>query len=451
MTPGDPTYIYRMTNIFIQDNVLFFTTRPSADHLHGGIAVENTDGITISGNQITNGSAVLQSDSTKAAISLIGSVATSTITDAVIQNNYIAGWSPGIRVWADSVAGALLIQRNVVYTEERPLNFYSSTALQVFPATAVVTVDHNTLVASSTYDAAVIDSFVSGSGTTVGSSLLMQNNILGNSSGGVGPPYTYFNMTGMFSGAVTIDYNLYWGISSTLRRFIVAAGNQTWAQWQALGYDTHSIGPNTDPELASVAGQDFHLLGSSPCIFAASDGTDIGAYPDLAPPPSASFIASPTTGLAPLMVQFADASTGSPSSWSWSFGDGGTSSLSNPTHQYAAVGAYTVSLAVANSAGSSTVTKAGYITILSPLSLILSADKPGALPGDTVTYTVAYRNMGQLPLANVQLVEQLPAGTTYVPGSASSSGVCDGRQVAWNLGALAAGASGTVTFSVTMN
>ena len=78
-------------------------------------------------------------------------------------------------------------------------------------------------------------------------------------------------------------------------------------------------------------------------------------------------------------------------------------------------------------------------------------DKPGAFPGDTVTYTVAYRNMGQLPLANVQLVEQPPAGTTYVPGSASSSGVCDGRQVAWNLGALAAGASGTVTFSVTMN
>ena len=163
-----------------------------------------------------------------------------------------------------------------MYTEERPLNFYSSTALQVFPATAVVTVDHNTLVASSTYDASVIDSFVSGVGNdcwwppcscrTTSSETLR---------GGVGPPYTYFNMTGMFSGAVTIDYNLYWGISSTLRRFIVVAGNQTWAQWQALGYDTHSIGPNTDPELASVAGQDFHLLGSSPCIFAASDGTDI--------------------------------------------------------------------------------------------------------------------------------------------------------------------------------
>ena len=95
VTPGDPTYIYRMTYIFIEDNVLYFTTRPSADHLHGGIAVENTDGITISGNQITNGSAVLQSDSTKVHIkSITGSVATSTITDAVIQNNYIAGWEP---------------------------------------------------------------------------------------------------------------------------------------------------------------------------------------------------------------------------------------------------------------------------------------------------------------------------------------------------------------------
>ncbi|MEW1939569.1 PKD domain-containing protein, partial [Pseudarthrobacter sp. NPDC080037] len=40
--------------------------------------------------------------------------------------------------------------------------------------------------------------------------------------------------------------------------------------------------------------------------------------------PVASFTASPTSGTAPLNVSFTDTSTGSPTSWAWDFGDGGT-------------------------------------------------------------------------------------------------------------------------------
>ncbi|NIQ09984.1 MAG: PKD domain-containing protein, partial [Gammaproteobacteria bacterium] len=50
---------------------------------------------------------------------------------------------------------------------------------------------------------------------------------------------------------------------------------------------------------------------------------------DIAPindqPPTADFAASPTSGTAPLTVNFTDLSSGSPTSWSWDFGDGGTS------------------------------------------------------------------------------------------------------------------------------
>jgi PKD repeat protein len=68
--------------------------------------------------------------------------------------------------------------------------------------------------------------------------------------------------------------------------------------------------------------------------------------------PVASFTASPTSGTAPLQVQFTDQSTGSISSWSWNFGDGSTSSERDPIHTYAQAGDYTVSLTVTGPGGS---------------------------------------------------------------------------------------------------
>lgn len=79
--------------------------------------------------------------------------------------------------------------------------------------------------------------------------------------------------------------------------------------------------------------------------------------------PVAAFSASPTSGKAPLAVKFIDKSTGSPSSWSWNFGDKTTSTAQNPTHKYTKTGKYTVSLTVKNAAGSNTKTISNYIIV----------------------------------------------------------------------------------------
>jgi PKD repeat protein len=79
-------------------------------------------------------------------------------------------------------------------------------------------------------------------------------------------------------------------------------------------------------------------------------------------PPVANFSGTPTSGSAPLAVNFTDLSTNSPTAWSWTFGDGGTSTVQNPSHTYAA-GTYTVSLTATNSAGSDGETKSNYITV----------------------------------------------------------------------------------------
>ncbi len=51
-------------------------------------------------------------------------------------------------------------------------------------------------------------------------------------------------------------------------------------------------------------------------------------------------------------ASFTDMTAGNPISWAWDFGDGGTSSLQNPTHTYAAGGTYTVCLTTTDSCGS---------------------------------------------------------------------------------------------------
>jgi PKD repeat protein len=79
--------------------------------------------------------------------------------------------------------------------------------------------------------------------------------------------------------------------------------------------------------------------------------------------PIASFSATPTSGKAPLSVKFTDKSTGSPTSWRWSFGDGSVKTSQNPAHTYSKAGSYTVKLTVANVAGSTTTTKTNYIVV----------------------------------------------------------------------------------------
>jgi PKD repeat protein len=80
-------------------------------------------------------------------------------------------------------------------------------------------------------------------------------------------------------------------------------------------------------------------------------------------PPKASFSASPTSGIAPLIVNFTDTSIGAIDSWSWDFGDGATSTDQHPTHVYTVSDTYTVMLTVDGQYGSDTETNHGYITV----------------------------------------------------------------------------------------
>lgn len=95
-------------------------------------------------------------------------------------------------------------------------------------------------------------------------------------------------------------------------------------------------------------------------------------------PPVAGFSGSPVSGPAPLTVSFTDLSTNTPTSWSWTFGDSGTSTQQNPLYVYQSAGTYTVSLTATNMAGSSTETKTGYITVPCPVQPVRITGAPPA-------------------------------------------------------------------------
>ncbi|MEO8672900.1 MAG: PKD domain-containing protein [Tahibacter sp.] len=107
-------------------------------------------------------------------------------------------------------------------------------------------------------------------------------------------------------------------------------------------------------------GEFVHSTGSFTDTFSGS--CHKAALPNT--PPVANF-GSVTNGLSATFTDSSTDSDGTIVSRSWTFGDGGTSTSTNPSHTYAAAGPYNVALAVTDNGGASnTVTKA--ITVVAP-------------------------------------------------------------------------------------
>jgi PKD repeat protein len=178
-----------------------------------------------------------------------------------------------------------------------------------------------------------------------------------------------------------------WGIALDL-----AAGKMYVANYWGSTISRADLDGNNGESLGSLNGTLYHPVGIAldlaagkmyvanwPTIIRADlDGNNVenlgslnGTADDphgiaLAAAPVAAFSATPTSGCAPLTVNFIDQSTGNPASWNWTFGDGGMSSVQDPSHNYTSAGTYNVSLTVSNACGSNSTTEANFITVSEP-------------------------------------------------------------------------------------
>jgi len=93
--------------------------------------------------------------------------------------------------------------------------------------------------------------------------------------------------------------------------------------------------------------------------------------------PSVDFSANSTQDIAPFPVAFTGTGTNVPTSWAWTFGDGGTAVVQNPVYTYNDPGTYAVTLVATNAVGAGTKTRTAYITALNGTVETASLPIPG--------------------------------------------------------------------------
>ena len=137
-------------------------------------------------------------------------------------------------------------------------------------------------------------------------------------------------------------------------------------------------------------------------------------------PPVTSFTAD-ITNTCNGKVRFTDRTTGAVTSWAWTFGDGGTSTLQNPTHVYVTNGTYTVTLTATNSFGSTPFTRTSYIVVNRPAGpAVVSASRCGtgtvslsATTTNNVNWYNAATDTTVISTANPFTTPSISTTTTY--------------------------------------
>ncbi|HEX9983266.1 MAG TPA: PKD domain-containing protein [Thermoanaerobaculia bacterium] len=130
----------------------------------------------------------------------------------------------------------------------------------------------------------------------------------------------------------------------------LSTGSPTSYRWQ--------FGDGTESTAVTPPQHDYKTPGSYTVTLTASNGAGSSSKSKFvtvtaAPAVNAAF----TFEAAGLKVLFTDASSGTPVSWLWTFGDGGISTEKNPSHTYERAGSYEVSLTVGNAFGSTSSTR----------------------------------------------------------------------------------------------
>ncbi|WP_299800955.1 PKD domain-containing protein [uncultured Maribacter sp.] len=136
--------------------------------------------------------------------------------------------------------------------------------------------------------------------------------------------------------------------------------------------------------------------------------------------PNAMASASPSSGTAPLTVEFSSSGSndgdGFITLYEWDFGDGSTSTEMNPSHTYANVGNYIITLTVTDNDGAEN-TDSVNITVSAPVDnstlFILNADDDSELYALTDGLEIIKSDIGNMPLGIIYNADLNPGNVTF--------------------------------------
>lgn len=174
--------------------------------------------------------------------------------------------------------------------------------------------------------------------------------------------------------------------------------------------------------LGVISGTGWHIELWPTCTVTAQvtlalTDTSVPRHRTVAPPAqqpssvSAAFTWTPTSPTIGQAIQFTDLSTGSPTSWSWTFGDGATASSPNPQHTYASPGTYNVNLIATRGSTQNSATHA--VSVTSCTYTVLPTTVPFAASGGTGSVIVSVAaNCSWTVTSDAQFITVSPIGGT---------------------------------------
>jgi len=186
-----------------------------------------------------------------------------------------------------------------------------------------------------------------------------------------------------------------------------------WSGWQSSNTFTYTY---------TSSGVYYAMVEVEDTVTGATASSNYAQVTVSAPPLQVSINAYPTSGNAPLSVQFYSSVSGGVGNYqyTWYFGDGGTSTQANPTHTYTTPGTYWAQLYVqsgSQGAWSNQITIT--VTQQQPLSVTASANPTSGTQPLTVTYT-ASGSGGSGSYYFTLYVDGNPVGNTVGPSSSAT-------------------------------
>ncbi|WP_230669779.1 PKD domain-containing protein [Methanosarcina barkeri] len=297
------------------------------------------------------------------------------------KNNIVSNITSAFSLYIPNTATENIIENNIfnncnpVYLRGENSTVANNTFLNDIGAAIALystTAKNNTIVRNNIVSNGIAINVVKNAGD--GNKIYLNN--FANTSGmsGTPPAITYWNSTEpmeyTYNGTTHTGYlGNYWGTA-----------------YSGSDSDGNGIG-DMSYTVPSSFGTDYDPLISSNENYGSSETHETPSAP------VAGFSATPTSGNAPLTVNFTDQSTNTPTSWLWDFGDNSTDTEQNPSHVYASAGNYTVNLTVANADGSDSEVKTECIVVSEPLSGAPVANFTANVTSGTAPLTVQFTDL----------------------------------------------------------